>query len=83
MKMALRMLLFCAAVGISVQGFNLLAPPAPVFEAQSFNLPIPSPVPGVNLPIPSPVPGVNLPIPSPVPGVNLPIPSPVPGANLS
>lgn len=74
MKMALRILLFCSAVGLNAQSFNLVLPSTPVpYAAQSFNLPIPSPVPGINLPIPSPVPGINLPIPSPVP---------VPGADL-
>lgn len=45
MKIVARMLVLAAAFTVGVQAFNL---------------PIPSPVPGVNLPIPSPVPGANL-----------------------
>lgn len=95
MKVALRMLIFLAVAGISVQSFNLPLPPTPVPGVQSFNLPLPpTPVPGIqsfNLPLPpTPVPGVqsfNLPLPpTPVPGVqsfNLPLPpTPVPGAQV-
>jgi len=47
MKMALRMLLFFAAVGISVQGFNLPAPPTPIPGVHTANLPAPpTPIPG-------------------------------------
>lgn len=45
MKIVARMLVLAAAFAMGLQ---------------SFNLPIPSPVPGLNLPIPSPVPGANL-----------------------
>jgi len=62
MKMALRVLLFCAAVGFSVQVFNLPAPPTPIPDIQSVaNLPAPpTPIPDVhsdNLPAPpTPIP---------------------------
>ena len=65
MKVTLRMLLFLAVVGATMQSFNLPLPPTPVPGVQSFNLPLPpTPVPGVqqsNLPLPpTPVPGAQL-----------------------
>jgi len=49
MKMALRLVLFCAAVGMTAQSFNLPLPPTPVPGVQA-NLPLPpTPVPGYQL----------------------------------
>jgi len=61
MKMALRILLFCAAIGMTAQSFNVPLPPTPVPGVQSFNVPLPpTPVPGVqnlNVPLPpTPIP---------------------------
>ncbi len=51
MKVAVRMLIIAAALGIAVQNFNLPLPPTPVpGVTQSFNLPLPpTPVPGVQI----------------------------------
>ena len=50
MKVTLRMLLFLAVAGATMQSFNLPLPPTPVPGVQQSNLPLPpTPVPGAQL----------------------------------